>query len=634
MIRYRADVDGLRALAVLAVVAFHADVVFAGGGYIGVDVFFVISGFLIAGLLLDELSAGKIFLLDFYKRRVLRIFPALLAMLAATLAVGWMIFPPEDYRNLAASAFSAAVFVSNLYFLQDAGYFSTAAEANPLLHTWSLAVEEQFYILFPPFLLAIRRLSPRGRRAWTLALWAASFALGVALVPKDPKFAFYMLPTRAWELLTGALLAMSAAPAPKSLFEARAAGLTGLALIAATIVGYRADTPFPGLAAAPPAFGAALAIWAGLSSKFPPLRALATPVATYVGRISYPLYLWHFPVIGFVRYLTLGTPGPGALAAAVAGSAVLAACSYAWLEKPVRAGGRNASPRFVLSLGFGAMAVLAAFSLAIYAGRGFAFRFSGDLLALGQGLTDRSEVAAACMNRSPAQVARGDLCRFGPGDGPPETLVWGDSFAEAAFPGFEAAAERQARSFLFAGRHGCEPQTGKREDPDVPGKCRAFGAAVLEVALNHPELRNVMLVVRWPASSSSAEGASAPFVHRLDELVTTLSGAGKKVWVTAPLPVAHLNAPRALFLQSQGWGRDKGVASTRAEFEASFGWTTPVLAALAQTPGVAVLELAGRFCDAAACRVENAAHPLYFDDAHLSGTGAKAIADEFDPVFR
>jgi peptidoglycan/LPS O-acetylase OafA/YrhL len=628
----------LRAIAVLGVVAFHGGVSFASGGFVGVDVFLVISGFLIAGLLLDEQAVGKISLLDFYKRRVLRIFPALLAMLAATLAVGWAIFAPDDYRNLAASALSTAAFVSNFYFLQDSGYFSTAAEANPLLHTWSLSVEEQYYLLFPPFLMAIGRLNPRGRRLATLALWVASFALSVALVSKDPKFAFYTLPSRAWELLTGVLLAMGVVRAPKSLAEARIGALAGLALIGSTIVLYGAATPFPGVAAAPPTLGAALIIWAGLSPDYPPLRALTAPVCTDVGRISYPLYLWHFPAIGFVSYAALGAPDSRAVAAAIAVSFVLAAASYAFIEKPVRNIWRSSSPRLVLGRGLGAMAVVACFALAAWLGRGFEFRFSGDRLALGQGLTDRSKAAGACMNRTAKEVGAGHLCSFGDSNKPPRTLVWGDSFAEAAFPGFDTAAKLRGGGFLFAGRHGCEPQTGRTQDPDVAGKCRAFSAAVLKQALSHPEISSVVLVLRWPAAAITADGKLdaevAPFAHRLAELAAALSSAGKEVWVTGPLPVARANAPRALFLQTFGWGRDKAVGVTKAEFTDAFGWTAPALVALERIPHVHELPVARHFCDGTFCKVVADARPLYFDDAHLSTVGAKMLAGEFEAAFR
>jgi peptidoglycan/LPS O-acetylase OafA/YrhL len=633
LIRYRADIDGLRALAVLAVVAFHADVPGTGGGFVGVDVFLVISGFLIASLLLDELSVGRLFLLDFYKRRVLRIFPALVPMLAATLALGWAIFPAEDYRNLGASALAAATFVSNLYFLQDAGYFSTAAEANPLLHTWSLSVEEQYYLLFPPYLLAIRRFDARARRWATVALWLASFVLSVVLVEKDPKAAFYILPTRTWELLTGVLLAMGLVREPKSWFEARISVLTGLALIGASIVGYGPSTRIPGLAAIPPVFGAAFVIWAGLSSTPPPLRVLTARASNYIGRISYPLYLWHFPAIGFVRYVSFGTPGPGSLAAAVAGAAALAALSYAFLEKPIRLGGRKLSPRFVLGVGLGGMAAVAGASLAIYLGRGAEFRFTGDRLALSRGFTDRSEAARACMNRSGAEIAKGRLCQFGGGESAPETLIWGDSFAEAELPGFEEAARRRNRSFFFAGRHGCEPRTGRGLDAEGDRKCRAFSAATLEFALERPELRQVVLAFRWPAAKGAASAPAAAFARRLGELIEAVSNAGKSVWVTGPLPIAHFNAPRALFLQSLGFGRDKAIGFTRAEFDEVFGWTEPVLSALNQLPNVRTLQIAERFCDEASCGVVAEGHPLYFDDAHLSTTGARRIADDFEAAF-
>jgi peptidoglycan/LPS O-acetylase OafA/YrhL len=608
------------------------------GGFVGVDVFFVISGFLISGLLLDDLARGRLFLLDFYQRRILRIFPTLLLVLTVTLAGGWAIFLPEDYAHLAASALSATLFVSNHYFLTDIGYFSAALEAQPLLHTWSLAVEEQYYLLFPLYLLAIRRASPRWRLGATIALWLASFALSVAIIRFDPKLAFYAFPTRAWELLTGVLVSMGVVRAPKSLVAARAAALAGLLLIGAATLCYSADTSFPGIAAVPPVLGSALVIWAGLSASLPTLGALAVRPAVYIGLISYPLYLWHFPAIGLVRYVSLGPPSGRAMAVAVGISFVLAALSYELLEKPIRKAGRERAPRYVLPVGLGAMATIGVFAIAVYVGRGFEFRIPSQQAAIAFGLTDHSVTAQSCMNRKPEDVEQGRICILGGGEASPNTLVWGDSFAEAALPGIQAAAARNGTQFLFAGRHGCEPHTGRGQDADSGRKCRAFSAAALDLVLSRPGLRKVLLVLRWPAGSAAPDSAGDPavavFERRLDELVDTLSRAGKTVWISGPLPVAHYNVPRALWLQSLGFAREKRVASTRAEFDQSFSRAEVFMHRLEQYPNVYTLRLVDHFCDLSLCKVIDNRSPFFFDEAHLSTTGAKLVIDEFEAALR
>ncbi len=286
--RYRPDIDGLRAVAVLAVVLYHAGVPGVAGGFVGVDVFFVISGFLITGILAHELDADRFSIVGFYDRRVRRILPALVLVVAASFVAGWILLSPAALRDFAGSAAATALFASNVWFWQTRDYFTQAAELLPLLHTWSLAVEEQFYIIFPLLLFALRRWS---RATLTLVIAAGctvSFFLSVLGVAWMPTATFYLLPTRAWELGIGALLALVSLPAAsRPLREAGAA--LGLAAILASVALIDVTTPFPGAAALPACLGAVALIWAGGQGPTYAGALLSLPAVAFVGLISYSL---------------------------------------------------------------------------------------------------------------------------------------------------------------------------------------------------------------------------------------------------------------------------------------------------------------------------------------------------------
>ena len=256
-IGYRRDIDGLRAFAILPVLLFHAHVPGFSGGYVGVDIFFVISGFLITGIIAREVDEGRFSLLRFYERRFRRIIPALSVMILAVLAVAAWLYLPGDLEGVPKSALAATLFASNLWFFTDTGYFAGGADVKPLLHTWSLAVEEQYYIGFPILLILIARYAPRRRGAIMAAAMLASFALAAAMQRDTSGFTFYLLPARAWELLAGALLALGIVPPVSRRWMREALGLAGLLAIGATVLLYDKNSPFPGLGALPPVLGAA-----------------------------------------------------------------------------------------------------------------------------------------------------------------------------------------------------------------------------------------------------------------------------------------------------------------------------------------------------------------------------------------
>jgi len=328
--RYRNDIDGLRAVAVVPIVLYHAGLTWISGGFIGVDVFFVISGFLITSIMLGDIQAGRFSVVGFWGRRIVRIFPALFVMLAAVMVAGCVFLFPGDLRSLAASAAAAAAFVSNLWFEFTAGYFGPAAETLPLLHTWSLGVEDQFYIVHPLLIAAVHRFAPNRLKAVLTVTALASFGLGLALSISMPVHAFYGLPGRVWELGLGALVAADAAPKIATKSGRDAAAIGGLALIALGYAAIRPTSLFPVPWAVLPALGAALIIAYGDGAVT--TRLLAARPMRWIGAISYSLYLWHWPIITFWRLRHDITLTPADTAVVVGLSVAVAWVSYRLVE--------------------------------------------------------------------------------------------------------------------------------------------------------------------------------------------------------------------------------------------------------------------------------------------------------------
>jgi len=343
---FRPDIEGLRAVAVLLIVLFHAGLPGLAGGYVGVDVFFVISGFLITSLLARELDdTGRLDLAQFYARRVRRILPAAFLVLGATI-VGCVVFlSPVGFWRAGPGIAAAAAYVPNVLFAFARTDYFHPARISPVIHYWSLGVEEQFYVVWPALLWLAHRFAggARGRLTWiVLALVVGSFALSAVGTGPYPALSFYLLPTRAWELGAGALVALAGVRARRlPLAAANAAGATGIAMIVGSAVVFHESTPFPGTAALVPVLGTVLVIvagatrlrtWAAVGLGWSPMR--------YVGRISYSLYLWHWPLLVFAAIALAPLPAPVQAAVAVAGSFVLAAATYRWVEDPLRRGQR------------------------------------------------------------------------------------------------------------------------------------------------------------------------------------------------------------------------------------------------------------------------------------------------------
>ncbi|HEY1614453.1 MAG TPA: acyltransferase family protein [Rhizomicrobium sp.] len=640
--RYRPEIDGLRALAVLAVVFFHYRVPFFGGGFVGVDVFFVISGYLITSLVAADMDGAGFSFLHFYERRVRRIFPALFAMLLLVTAGAFLLLFPVDLVNYAHSLLATALFGANVEFWREAGYFDAAANQKPLLHLWSIGVEEQFYLVFPAILVLAGGRSRARRLAIVAALFVGSFALAVWGVWADPVATFYLLPARAWELMLGALLALGVVPMVRSRWVGEALAMCGLVLIVISAVTFRTDWPFPGPLALAPCVGTALVIlgadpgrnWAG--------RALSWRPVVFVGLVSYSLYLWHWPLFVFATYVELHEPGAIASVGLMAVSFVLAVLSWRFVEQPLR----RARPALRLAP-FAAAAVtvaLTAGSAGIAAASdGLPERLRPDLRTILAEQDDHEPRIAQCFALTSGDVRRGRLCRIGATTNtPPSFLLWGDSHADAILPAVARAASRAGRVGLFAGGASCPPLMNvTTPQPD----CRAFNDAVMALA-EKSQFSEIILEARWAKYAEGSTFGTEPkgrvvlrdalasagggadnhdvFFRGLSRTVAQLRRAAKAVVLVAAVPevgwpVPAVLARRALAHETQPVAPPLGVYLVRQAF------VLKSLAAMQSRFGATILYPHKVLCASGYCAVSENGTPLYRDEHHLSVFGAHKL---------
>lgn len=636
-VAYRPEIDGLRAIAVIPVVLFHLGVPGFSGGFVGVDVFFVISGFLITSIIVREVEVGTFSVRVFYVRRAKRILPALFVMLAAVTVMAAVILFPRDLVQYARSLVATVGFVSNVFFWRTSGYFERRAEENPLLHTWSLGVEEQFYIFFPLMIVLIWKWCPRSLLAAVVVSWLGSLLLSAAMVAWRPDPVFYNLPFRWWELTTGSLLAIARPPAPAVPGRADACSLIGLVLIAIPIVLYSNQTTFPGLAALPPCIGTALVIYSTAHPDGGVRRLLSLPLIVGIGTLSYSIYLWHWPLIVLVKYRLFREFTAFEIFAIAAATLALAYLTRRFIEKPCLAWRPVGSwPVFARSaLAAAAIAVLAFF---LASGGGLPNRFSPSVLVALAADTDANPDHLRCMQLD--RASRGDLCRIGAAHAEKDDfLLWGDSHAEALLTGIDRLAADDNRSGRLAFYSGCAPFVGAvPEQSSSP--CSDYSKSVIAYLRGHPELKTVVLVARWSYYAAgtgygrerpenfrllSRTGAPISFETALAQTVAAITATGASVIIFSQIPEIGSLVPArvATTLLQQGindWG------PTLNDFKARSGRSLDAIRSLA-APNVSVVHPYLRLCRTGTCQVEQDGRPLYRDDDHPSEDGSVLLAE-------
>lgn len=647
--RYRPEIDGLRAIAVLAVVLFHAGLG-VPGGFVGVDVFFVISGFLITSLIVKDLQAGKFSLAAFWERRARRIIPAASVLVIAVLVAGWFLLLPSDYAALGKSAGMHALFASNLHFWRSTNYFASSADEQPLLHTWSLAVEEQFYVVVPFLLLFLFRYPLFRRRGPLLVLLISAFVISLALsaflLPRAPAATFYLLPTRAWELLAGSIVALLPAVSLSRLWRELFGGLAFTAILAPCFL-YTKETAFPGLAALPPCLGACLFIWASSESGQAAGAAtnrvaslLSSKPFVFIGLISYSLYLWHWPLFAFSSYWALEPLSWGYRVWMVVGALLLAVLSWRYVETPFRTRRWGASRRAIFGWAGGGLLTCTALSVVLIRGGGFPGRYSGTVLALDSS-KDQGEVAGQVELED---VRRDRLPRLGALSPAPETLlVWGDSHAGSFLAAADQMARERSESVIAAWHSGTPPVLEYAPAPDQKGwslgeDCPEFNQAIVELAMRK-RIPDVLLVARW-SGYFEAEGRvgagreAGSFGQLLVQTVRRIQEAGSRPWILMEVPNHAVPVPKALVV-NEVFSSD--ISRFAATMESMMERNRPMLDLVPelQAAGARIVDTSALLIEPATNRFRMAhqGQALYFDSHHLTRNGALFVRESLAPIF-
>ncbi|WAC49724.1 acyltransferase family protein [Asticcacaulis sp. SL142] len=615
--KYRADIDGLRALAVLPVVLFHAGIPGISGGFIGVDVFFVISGYLITGILRDDLEAGRFSIAQFYERRIRRIIPALAAVIIATWITAWLLFLPSYFQDFSKSVAATAAFISNLYFWKYSGYFEASALLRPLLHTWSLAVEEQFYIVMPIAMWVAFKLI-RKHWVWLFALGAAgSLALSIYLTDVGPTANFFLLPTRAWELLAGSLLALMRLPAPRTATVAHVLSGLGLLLILVPIVVYTEATPFPGLTALPPVLGAVLLIYSGAFPAGLGGRVLSWAPMVFIGKISYSLYLVHWPVTVFVRYVTLEPPSLMWAGFIILLSFILAVLSWRFIEQPFRQPGFAPSRPVLLVGTLAGLVALFALGSAGVTLKGFPDRFPDyDPVVVADGRTN-SWNNNVCFFEAPIPYEKwnADQCRI-VSNGPEAVLLWGDSYAAHYVPGLTDNAAHIPYTLYQYTAAGCPPVLSYYSY--ARPNCQNFNANALKL-IKTLNIKTVILSARWIDMKSRG-------MDQIQSTLSALKAMGVKTYVIGQSPLFVTDVGVIAFRQVRQTPRPSVAAN-------SFG--SEINESLHRATGDVVFTdpLTSLCPNGTHCTYRQGERLLFSDSGHFSNSGSGDAVRLYFPLY-
>ncbi len=610
----RTDIDGLRALAVLPVVLFHIGVPGFFGGFIGVDVFFVISGYLITGIIVRELQHAQFSLIGFYRRRVLRIFPPLFVMLAVVSALAMASMLPSELIRYGRSLAATTAFVTNILFYSESGYFAPDSHAKLLLHTWSLSVEEQFYLFWPLILAGLHARAASAVRTIAIAITALSLYVATTQLVSDPSAAFYLIPSRAWELMVGALVAVLPWLSGRGRAAREIMGGAGILAILLCVKFYNDQLPFPGAAALPPCLGAAAILAAGARGGSLAGRLLSWRPLVLIGKLSFSLYLWHWPVIVFVQIgLLMEQTWPVRLAE-LAASLLLAWLSWRYVEQPFLNGGRGVASARVLGAGALSMALGAGLGWLCIQSAGLPGRYTASQLALAayehyDG--DRRYRGGTCFVVSPDQHYDAEHCLRRDKDRP-TLLIVGDSHAAHLWPGLHG--EGHDWNVLQATQTGCRPVLPERraDGKRVPA-CRVFFRHILEEWLPAHPVDTVVLAGRWIGADLADLPAAIQAAKR----------GARRVLLVGPIQQYGAALPR--YLVREAGGAD-GTARERGLVAGPFA-LDPAMRRLAAAQGADYVSLIDSLCQGRHCRaMATATVPLQFDYGHLTSEGSAIVA--------
>ena len=631
--KYRTDIDGLRAIAVLVVVAFHAFPQWVTGGFIGVDIFFVISGFLISTILYENLAAKQFSFLTFYARRIRRIFPALILVLLTCFGVGWFVLLPDEYAQLGHHMAAGAGFVQNFVLWGEANYFDNLAETKPLLHLWSLGIEEQFYIIWPLLLWLAYRLRAN-LLVVTLLIGGVSFFLNIEGIKGNATATFYSPQTRFWELLAGATLAYvnlsglrfaNSPVKPQGLSRwSNGAATLGMALLILGLVLIHKKSLFPGWWALLPVLGTILILWAGPQAWLN-RTVLSNRVLVWIGLISYPLYLWHWALLSFARIMESETPNEWVRLGLVLSSVGLAALTYYWLEKPIRFGKYPTAKTIALII---LMSIIGYLGYNTYQRDGLGFRLPKEIVQLSEykmGDIRDSHYSTwrrySCFLEGGQDFASFIKCQDEANDiKKPTLLLWGDSHAASLYPGLE---KNYSATFNILQRTAslCPPILGfiKSDRPN----CKKLNDDILTfIKKIKPEV--IVLSAWWVDYDWKG----------IKNTIAQLKNIGvKNIYLVGPLPQWNDNLPSLVYKKF------KTDPLRQVSQRMSYGLKTDYanidneLALIARNQKIYYLSPRSILCNEQGCLVlvgEKQKKYIVFDTTHLTLAGSQYLTSKFE----
>jgi len=642
------------------VVGFHAFPTVVRGGFAGVDIFFVISGFLISGIIFSALERGSFSFIDFYARRIRRIFPSLIVVLLFAAAFGWLFLLPDELTQLGENIAGSGVFANNFLLWADSGYFDTTASQKPLLHLWSLGIEEQFYLSYPLLVWLIWRRS--FALTVLLTLFVVSLALNAVLIEGFPYATFYSPLTRAWELLIGCLLAYASTQAlpfgPSRLSKAvmgridnwvwvpaqrrhDTAATLGVVLIVGTLVFVNKESAYPGLWALLPTLGAACLIAAG-GNAWINNRVLGHPSLLFLGLISYPLYLWHWVLLSFANIVTSGNVGANLRVFLVLLSVLLAWITYRAIERPIRTGAWGIPKTIGLGV---AMTSIALAGLGMYLTQGAPSRFSPDDLMRLQDVTDfgPADDETNCPSELRATALQTGFCR-GSSAKPATAVIWGDSHAERVFEG--VANLEDTRSWLLLGAPSCPPVIGIEVSEADRLNCKEIDNEVAKYIARNAQIDTVVMTFANYTEDDYAADAVAdpipvtiaapgiPTMNKVDAFALGLGGAVTALQSKGKRVVIVIDNPELPFFPKQCLSRPfvtpRDCFVSRAEIDRRQHNARAIINSVAKDrPGVMLFDPLELFCDEKTCEPIKNGVMLYFDSHHLSQRGAEKVASQF-----
>lgn len=628
---YRPEIDGLRAVAVIPVLLTHAGFTAVSGGFLGVDVFFVISGYLITTILLREFSkTGHVSIMSFYERRARRILPTLFVVTAVTFVLAWMIMLPKEFRDFGQSVVASGVFLSNVFFASESDYFASVSAFKPFLHTWSLSVEEQFYLVFPVLLLTMAKFSP-GNLKWVLAALAlTSFSVGLHGSKTAPTEAFFLPAGRAWELLAGALLVFIRPAAPADHVRRLMADLFSLAGLVAILLAYmllEETTPNPGAATLLPVVGTCAIILFAMPGTMV-YRFLTMKALIGIGLISYSAYLWHQPLFVMSRFYFIEISVVG-WCVLIGITLLLAWASWAFVEAPFRSSDRIGQRTILIGGGAGLAAMVAA-GLTVHLADGFPGRLDEQrrLVAIGQ--QSISPYRDSCGNTLPQDFE--SFCVFGDNDKSLVAFV-GDSHGKEIF--WRTTKQMEGRDYAVQGFlwNGCLPFAAY----DEPRACDMFLEAAKAHILASENISTVVFFVNWQAHLGCGKfcdennwfGGGAERARGMEKIIQTeieaYLEAGKEVVLSGQIPGMRSNIPHKLNAQALRGLPNDPVGIAEAEHGAQAAPSIRMLSTFERKLGVSIFRPSQTLCSDGFCKATDGVMPLYFDHGHLNGFGADKL---------